>query len=729
MIDANDQKSPPRKPGNKVFLARIHLGQTLLKILWRRRWIVLATTALALVSAGIYLLEITPSYTAKSLVKVRYRQAQHQADPLRWMGVSRIDLLAQCALMRSGPVLAPVLDRSDVASMRTFEQIDNPFAFLRENLKVRVEGKDNQLVVSFIAPDPLEAAMIVNHVVESYCTFHRDQKEATAAEVLSILQSERASHETQLKDKIEQLLHLKQEHAVLLTETDGRSLVLDQLGVLTSALKDAELATRRAEALAQTVQWVGENPQRIQQLRESKSDQTTDEQITPGSDRVTELSVLDANLAELAAINHPDVEMIEQVRARIARIDRQIASHEQDGIDGLVGQIDEELNDARWHEHEMRATLEKQKKRAKDLQVVAREMEMLRRDVKRGQRMIGILDNQVKDLVGAENLGGWNPSIIEEAKASSVQMSPRGARIMVIALALGTLLGGVLALFVTHFDQHFSSPDEVNAMLGAPVLGLVPRMSSNGTMQLRGLEAAMGLYSPVAEAYRVIRSAVYFGAPFDAGKILLVTSPLRQEGKSTLVSNLAVTMAQAGQRALIVDADYRRPVQHEIFQVSNEEGLSNCLTSTDCWTSVVQQTGIVGLDLLPCGQMLANSSELLNSQRFVDLLEELSVRYDQIILDSPSVLPVTDSRIFLASSSLTILVLRAECSKRKEAVEATELLSGVGARVLGVVLNAVNHRFVQKGVFATATHGRDGLGKPETFVGSEIEPGFSVHRA
>jgi len=202
--------------------------------------------------------------------------------------------------------------------------------------------------------------------------------------------------------------------------------------------------------------------------------------------------------------------------------------------------------------------------------------------------------------------------------------------------------------------------------------------------------------SDVAEAYRTIRTAVYFGVPHGTAKTLLVTSPAPGDGKTTLASNLAIAMAQAGNKILLVDADFRKPMQHKIFELDKKIGLSTVLAGEADLAHAIHKTEVNGLEVLPCGPIPANPSEILNSQMFADVLSELVGRYDHVVIDSPPVMPVTDSRILAASCDCTILALRAEKSTRKSAVYARDTLRSVGSRILGVVVNDVPRK---KGIY------------------------------
>ncbi len=193
--------------------------------------------------------------------------------------------------------------------------------------------------------------------------------------------------------------------------------------------------------------------------------------------------------------------------------------------------------------------------------------------------------------------------------------------------------------------------------------------------------------SDIAEAYRSIRTAIYFGLQGQPAKTILVTSPTPGDGKTTLASNLAIAIAQAGRRVLLIDADLWHPTQHEIFGLGEGVGLTNILRRKNMLAEVVRKTDIENLEVLTCGEIPNNPADLLDSPALVELLNQASAKYDQVLIDSPPVIPITDARILAAHCGATILVLRVGKSTRRMADEAFEALSAVGAPILGLVVN------------------------------------------
>ena len=196
--------------------------------------------------------------------------------------------------------------------------------------------------------------------------------------------------------------------------------------------------------------------------------------------------------------------------------------------------------------------------------------------------------------------------------------------------------------------------------------------------------------SPASEAYRVLRTNIQFSSADTEIKLLMVTSAGPGEGKSTTVSNLAVTYAQADEKVLIIDADLRKPTMHRTFHVSNRKGLSNILTNQAKYSEAISSSEIPNLDLITSGPIPPNPAELLSSKRMRDLLEELKKHYSKIIIDTPPILALTDAQIISTLCDGVILVLDSGKVKKEIALRAKESLEKVNAKILGVVLNNVS---------------------------------------
>lgn len=198
--------------------------------------------------------------------------------------------------------------------------------------------------------------------------------------------------------------------------------------------------------------------------------------------------------------------------------------------------------------------------------------------------------------------------------------------------------------------------------------------------------------SPVAEAYRLVRTNLTFASVDGAFHTLVVTSAAPGEGKSTTTANLATAVAQAGNKVLLLDCDLRKPIQHKIFELNGRLGLTNYLVGNLSLEQAIQDTRVPGLQVMTSGPIPPNPSELLGSQRLRQLLELAKERYDLILADAPPAVAVSDAAVLASVVDGVILVIRAGETKIEMVQEAKALLERAKARVVGTVLNAVKRR-------------------------------------
>jgi polysaccharide biosynthesis transport protein len=319
----------------------------------------------------------------------------------------------------------------------------------------------------------------------------------------------------------------------------------------------------------------------------------------------------------------------------------------------------------------------------------AKEYIHLQSEISRLQPILSQYDTRMTELRMRAELSKElnNISIIEPGSPPRGPSSPKPLQTLVIVFVFALLLGAGLALLREHMDGRIRSPDEVQALIGLPILGVVPHMSGRRTAVARAMAVHLDPRSSVAEAYRSIRTAIYFGSGSVQARTLLISSPEPGDGKTTNASNLAIAIAQTGRSVLLLDADFRKPTQHKNLDVKDAVGLSSVLAGIAPLDQAIQHTGVEGLDILPCGAIPENPSEILNSQEFGDLVDRLALKYDYILFDSPPVNLVADARILGAVCDGTILVLRSGQSTRRGAEHARNALLGVGTNILGVIVN------------------------------------------
>ena len=282
-------------------------------------------------------------------------------------------------------------------------------------------------------------------------------------------------------------------------------------------------------------------------------------------------------------------------------------------------------------------------------------------------------------------------SVVEVATTPSVPIKPNVMMNTLLAAAIGLLLAGGVALLLEYLDDTVKSTEDLEAS-GLASLGGVARFHRPAAIQ-DNLVAGSRSHHHFAEAYRVLRTNVQFSTIDSPGQTLLVTSANPGEGKSTTAANLALVMAQAGKKVVLVDSDLRRPSLHRIFGLSNEQGLTNLLLSTQpSVNGYAQRTRFDNLAVLTSGPLPPNPSELLASRRLDSLLDGLKTQADVVILDSPPALPVADACILASKVDGTMLVVDSSKTRAQALRRAKEALAKSKTRLLGAVLNKLKRR-------------------------------------
>ena len=704
----------------------------LLQIALRQRWIILVTVISFLAAAFLYLLKATPIYTSTSRLYVEQSGPKIISEYEGLMTQSKNYLYTQGKLIKSTPIIVRVVKDAQIRRFKTFTEkplvttgrVDNLFDYIKDKLSIPVDKKDDVIIdnlliylkkeldvtigrkddiisVSFDSPYPAEAAQIVNAVVDSYVEYHTTSTRSTASEVLKILQKEKIQRDKELSDSFTRLLEFTRENGVVSLEKSDAHIVFKRLARLSSALTDAQLETINAKADYEAVLSMADESEKIKQFAMAQPTAGVRVFVTDIETQLrTELREMEVELRNVRYHCTEDHPSTQAVLGKIAEIKRQLNDEAKSFADAYLEVMRLKWTTAKQREAELQTSFDAQQQDSLELSVKAAEYYMLESNLKRTEKLCDILDDRIKELNVTEEAGGLNISILEVARPEDKPSEPQKAKVMALALALGLMFGAGFAFLREWLDYRLRSADEISAILGVPVLGTVPRMPKRQSVVERGQKVRLESKSIAAEAYRTIRTTVFFGVPKGQAKTILVTSPASGDGKTSLVSNLAITMAQAGQRTLILDADFRKPMQHNIFEIDNEKGLSSLLAENITLDEAIQPGPVQGLDLLLCGPEVPNPCEILNSDAFIETLKNLSERYDRVIVDSPPIRPVADSQILAAICDITLLVLRAEKSTRRLSQQARDDLLSVGAHIFGVIVNDVSRKHSRYGYYA-----------------------------
>ena len=388
-----------------------------------------------------------------------------------------------------------------------------------------------------------------------------------------------------------------------------------------------------------------------------------------------------AQLAEKLGERHPDmVKVASAIESTQTRINAEVQK--------VVQALRNDYQAALANERALASALDQQRQEAQELNRASIQYGALQRDAQSNRELFQGLLQRTRETDISSDLRTNNIRVVDAAEPAREPSSPNRRNNIALGLMAGLMLGVGLAFLFEYLDGRIKSPEEIQAHLGLPCLGIVPALKS----QPKQSDPLLSGRVPhvFAEAVKTIRTNLLFSSAAESSKLLVVTSTGPGEGKTVVAANLAVALAQAGQRVLIVDCDMRRPRVHVLFSLNQEPGLSNVMVGNAKASNAVRKTTTQNLWALPGGKNPPNPAELLGSKRFRDFVKTLGQHFDWIILDTPPVMAVTDAVVVSHRADGVVFVVGAEMTQRNAARHALDQLDSAKAHFFGVVLNRVD---------------------------------------
>jgi len=409
-----------------------------------------------------------------------------------------------------------------------------------------------------------------------------------------------------------------------------------------------------------------------------------------------DLKIQVAQLSTQFGTSYPKVV---QLNTQLKEVDAQL----QTEMTKVVSRVRSGYLAALQHETMLRQALDNQKQEANKLNESAIEYSLLKRDVESYRTLYEGLMEKLKEAGVTAGLRSNNIRSVDKARVPTYPAEPNVPRNLTFALALGLSTGIGLAFLLEGIDNTVRTPEQAQAISALPSLGMIPLGSRGGieaaakrltvasSREVIELVTQSRPQSQMAESYRALRTSLLLTSLGGPPKVILITSALPQEGKTTTSINTAIVLAQKGTRVLLIDADLRRPSIHKTLGMGPKTGLTNVLTGNATLQQAVVRSSILPtLFVLTAGTPPPNPAELLASSNMRDILAELREQYDHIIVDTPPTLSVTDAVVMSTRADAVVLVIRSGQTTKQALRRARDLLMQVNARVAGVLLNAVD---------------------------------------
>ena len=546
---------------------------------------------------------------------------------------------------------------------------------LTQSLIVRPVEGTRLVTINYLSPNPELAAMVANTTAKAYIEETLQLKMDSTRRSLEWM-SRKGEDEAQKLKASEQALQDYMRANDIITLEDRLTVVPEQLSEINIQLLRAETRRKELEVLVNKIGRAGGNYRQAESMSAITSDlalQAIRAQIVETEKNIMELS-------NKFGARHP---LMVKARGDLQVLERK----KRQEIDRIIDSIRTDYELARSNENTLRSKLTGTKSQALGLNEKFIQYGALKRVVDTNRQLYDALMLKLKDQSINEESTPVNLWIVEQAVPPQVPAKPWKKANLLLGLIIG-LAGGVgLAFFLDYLDNTVKDPEEAEAILGVPILGVIA-MRRNVKYNVE--ETVMREpQSTFAESYRGLRTAVFLSFADQAPRRILLTSAGMGEGKTTTSVNLAMTLAQSEKRVLLIDGDLRKPRIHQVLKVSNARGLSTYLAgATD--GHIVQKTSIPNLFVVTAGPIPPNPSELLISSRLPTLIESLSNEFDVIVCDSPPVLPVSDTRLLCRLFDGVIMVTAGKETTYEIADRALKTLRDAGARILGLVINALD---------------------------------------
>jgi polysaccharide biosynthesis transport protein len=401
----------------------------------------------------------------------------------------------------------------------------------------------------------------------------------------------------------------------------------------------------------------------------------------------------------------PNFPKVQRLKAQLKGLDDSIDREKQKILDVL----ESDYREARQREDLLTQALNQQKMEANQMAGKLVEYNILKREAEANKTLYDGLMTKLKETAISQGLRSSNIRVVDPATIPSTPTRPAKTRNLALACLVG-LVGGIgLAFLREYLDNTVKTPDDVETLARLPSLAVVPQFAdSNGNGKRRGallkvssngrekrieLVAQHLPKSPTSEAFRALRTSILLSQADHPPQVILVSSALPREGKTTAAANLAVTLAQLGDRTVLVDADLRKPGIGRLLNLGSGKyaGLSSYLAGVSSLDLVsVPHPAIPNLVVIPTGPLPPNPADLLSSHKLADAIAELRTKFKFVVLDSPPIMAATDAVILSVQADGVLLVVRSGTTPKAAFVRTRDLLRSVKCRVLGVVLNAVN---------------------------------------
>jgi polysaccharide biosynthesis transport protein len=701
----------PRIPAIEFSSRDPHLYDYLL-ILRKHQWLILSFLVAVVTFASIATFRMKPIYVASAKLEIDRESTNilpfPGADPYDYEMDLDNYIETQSRVLMSETMALQTIRNMNLAANPEFSGGGDSGAIVAGSLKnqklppeigaflgslsVKRIPNTRLVEVTFESSDPQLAAELLNAHLENYIQQNYSSRYKETADASKWLQSELDELSVKVRRSEDARIAYERNNQIWAVD-DKNNVTTERLSDLNKQLTDAQSDSLKKQALYEFAK--AGDLDAVPQLR--------DNSVLQG----LQTKRVDLSIQYTDAVNQygPNFPKVQRLQEQMKAADEQIIRERK----GIIAQLESDYREAKQHEELLNKALDEQKGEVSVMSEKMIQYNILKREAEANKALYDSLQTKLKEAEISSGLKSSNIRIVDPAMVPSAPSRPAKARNIALAFLVG-LVGGIgLALLREYMDNTVKTPDDIETLVGLPSLAVVPAFeghegtvtrsgffktaSSNGHQKRIELVAQHLPKSQMSEAFRALRTALLLSQADRPPQVILVTSALPREGKTTAAANLAVTLAQLGDKTVLVDADLRKPGVGRLLNLGSAKypGFSSYLAGVSTLDVVIVPHPLIpNLAAIPTGPLPPNPADLLSSHRLVEAIAELRKKYKFVVIDSPPIMAATDAVILSVQTDGVLLVVRSGQTPKEAFTRARELLVSVKAPMLGVVLNAVD---------------------------------------
>ncbi|GAB5404492.1 MAG: polysaccharide biosynthesis tyrosine autokinase [Aureliella sp.] len=749
----NVNGQPPASPGIAPDAAQEGSNFDIVQILWRWKWLPILGSIVGACLGFLYFSRLPEIFEAAAMVQVVNSIPAPVKNPFfdTREGLNRIDesmVIRSQAVLKRAVKIGRLTEQADFIGM-TADDIVADLKSEKSTLVIEPADKDDQTTlirIAYVSEDAEVAAKVVQAVVDGYETYLADEYKTVGDDIAQLIENAHADLGKRVKDLNKATMEFRANNPdILFREDVATDPYAETFLALTQELNQVRSKKSELESVAKQAKQSlasGRSPESIFHLLAQNGSVVGDPNSQYNS-RILGMQEPDVNLrmdmpssrlereilfplerklrvwSDNLGESHPsvatvkkEVEMVQRQVAEMRKTEKRLEEEtdriqkefqEETGVEiksvqerlaARLDAIDEQVGVLQLKEADLEKRAVTQQQMSRELQGMLAEHRVLMADTEAVNTLLTAYTEKLQEIDLMPKMGQRTLKRLD-MPSMGWHFGPSLPKYLLGGAAVGFILLSGLAVLMDLADRSYRNPSEISTDLNVSVLGHIPVMNlSKVKKSVEAVDPAVCAIhhskGRVAEAYRAVRTGLYFSNKGKALKVIQITSPVPGDGKSTLSSNISVTMAQSGRRVLLIDADLRRPRVAKIFGIDSEVGVAAVVSGKVEVEDAICVGPVANLSILPGGKRPANPAEILSSERFKNMVDMLRDKFDIIVIDTPPLLAVSDPGAVAGIVDGVLMTMRLRRNVKPLALRAKSILESVGANLLGVVINGVS---------------------------------------